>query len=173
MFNKYIWVFLTFHLLLCCTDILKFVGFPRWLSGKEFVSQCRRHWRWMFDPWVGKIPWSRKWQPTPVFLPGKFHEQRSLPLVHGVAWLRTHTKTPSLWNKIGPSRIDLEGWLQISWLVATTIGYGRIKWKLFYLLGKIILKIIRYTIATVFFTKKVNFFTYFRSIEKKIDKIFL
>ena len=26
-----------------------------------------------FDPWVGKIPWSRKWQPTPVFLPGKFH----------------------------------------------------------------------------------------------------
>ena len=30
------------------------------------------------DPWVGKIPWSRKWQPTPVFMPGKFHEQRSL-----------------------------------------------------------------------------------------------
>ena len=31
-----------------------------------------------FDPWVGKIPWRRKWQPTPVFLPGKFHGQRSL-----------------------------------------------------------------------------------------------
>ena len=31
-----------------------------------------------FDPWVRKIPWSRKWQPTPVFLPGKFHRQRSL-----------------------------------------------------------------------------------------------
>ena len=31
-----------------------------------------------FDPWVGKIRWSRKWQPTPVFLPGKFHGQRSL-----------------------------------------------------------------------------------------------
>ena len=31
-----------------------------------------------FDPWVGKILWSRKWQPTPVFLPGKSHEQRSL-----------------------------------------------------------------------------------------------
>jgi len=31
-----------------------------------------------FDPWVRKIPWSRKWQPAPVFLPGKFHEQRSL-----------------------------------------------------------------------------------------------
>ena len=30
-----------------------------------------------FDPQVGKIPWSRKWQPVPVFLPGKFHGQRS------------------------------------------------------------------------------------------------
>ena len=30
------------------------------------------------DHWMGKIPWRRKWQPTPVFLPGKFHEQRSL-----------------------------------------------------------------------------------------------
>ena len=31
-----------------------------------------------FDPWVGKIPWKRKWQPTPAFLPGKFRRQRSL-----------------------------------------------------------------------------------------------
>ena len=31
-----------------------------------------------FDPWVRKIPWSRKWQPTSVFLPGEFHGQRSL-----------------------------------------------------------------------------------------------
>ena len=31
-----------------------------------------------FDPWVGKIPWRREWQPTPVFLPGKSHGQRSL-----------------------------------------------------------------------------------------------
>ena len=30
------------------------------------------------DPWVGKIPWRRKWQPTPVFLPGEFHGQRNL-----------------------------------------------------------------------------------------------
>ena len=32
-----------------------------------------------FNPWVGKIPWSRKWLPTPVLLPGKSHGQRSLP----------------------------------------------------------------------------------------------
>jgi len=31
-----------------------------------------------FDPWVRKIPWRRPWQPTPVFLPGQFHGQRSL-----------------------------------------------------------------------------------------------
>ena len=31
-----------------------------------------------FDPWVGKIPWRRAWQPTPVFLPGQSHGQRSL-----------------------------------------------------------------------------------------------
>ena len=31
-----------------------------------------------FDPWVRKTPWRRKWQPTPVFLSGKFHGQRSL-----------------------------------------------------------------------------------------------
>ena len=50
----------------------------RWLCGKESVCQCRRHKRCRFDPWIRKIPWRRKWQPTPVFLPGKFHGQRSL-----------------------------------------------------------------------------------------------
>ena len=37
--------------------------------------QCKRH---RFSPYVGKIPWRRKWQPVPVSLPGKFHAQRSL-----------------------------------------------------------------------------------------------
>ena len=32
----------------------------------------------VFDPWVGKIPWRRKWQPAPIFVPEKFHGQRSL-----------------------------------------------------------------------------------------------
>ena len=39
--------------------------------------QCRRHRRWGFNPWIGKIPLSRKWQPTPIFSPGKLHGQRS------------------------------------------------------------------------------------------------
>ena len=34
--------------------------------------------RWRFDPWVGKIPWRRKWQPTPVFLPREFHGHRNM-----------------------------------------------------------------------------------------------
>ena len=50
----------------------------RWYSGKESACQCRRHRRHGFKPWVGKVPWRRKWQPTPVFLPGKFQGQRSI-----------------------------------------------------------------------------------------------
>ena len=46
-----------------------------WLSGKE--SACQRR-KCAFSPWVGKIIWRRIWQPTPVFLPGKPHGQRSL-----------------------------------------------------------------------------------------------
>ena len=50
----------------------------RWLGGKKSACQCWRHRKCRFDPWVGKISWRREWQPTPVFLPGKFHGQRSL-----------------------------------------------------------------------------------------------
>ena len=55
-----------------------FLGLPRWLSGKEFTCQCKRSRRHRFDPWVGKMPWRRKYQPTPVFLPGESYGQRSL-----------------------------------------------------------------------------------------------
>ena len=44
-------------------------------SGKKSACQCRRH---RLEPWVGKIPWRRKWQPTPVPLPGKSHGRRSV-----------------------------------------------------------------------------------------------
>ena len=53
-------------------------GLPWWLSGKKPTCQCRRHKRCGFDPWVVQIPWRRRWQPTPGFLPGKSHGQRSL-----------------------------------------------------------------------------------------------
>ena len=53
-------------------------GFPGGAIGKEPACQYRRLKRPGFDPWVRKIPWRRKWQPTPVFLPGEPHGQRSL-----------------------------------------------------------------------------------------------
>ena len=46
-----------------------------WLSLCRICLQCRRL---SFSPWTGEIPWRRKWQPNPVFLPGKSHGQRSL-----------------------------------------------------------------------------------------------
>ena len=48
----------------------------RWCSGKESTCKCRRCKGRSFHPWVGKIPWRGKWQPTPVFLPGKSHSRR-------------------------------------------------------------------------------------------------
>ena len=55
------------------------LGFLGDASGKEPACQCKRHKRHRLAPWVGKISWrKRKWQPAPVFLPGKSHGQRSL-----------------------------------------------------------------------------------------------
>ena len=59
-------------------EVIDMSKLPRWLSGKESACQCRRCRRHGLDPWVGKIPRRRTWQPTLVFLPGKFHGQRSL-----------------------------------------------------------------------------------------------
>ena len=47
-------------------------------SDNESTCQCRRYKRGWFNPWVGKIPWNRTWQPTPIFLPGESHGQRNL-----------------------------------------------------------------------------------------------
>ena len=54
------------------------MDFPCGTSGKEPACQFRRHKRCGLNPWVGKIPWRRKWQPIPVFLPGESHGQKSL-----------------------------------------------------------------------------------------------
>ena len=66
----------------CCRNcefsaegVVFFVGLPQWLSSKRIHLWCRRH---RFNPWVWKIPWRRKWQPTPVILPRKSHGQRNL-----------------------------------------------------------------------------------------------
>ena len=74
-------------------------GFPNGSSSKDSACQRRRPKRLGFDPWVKKIPWRRERQPTPVFLPGESHGQRSLlcysPWGHKeldkTEWLNTHT----------------------------------------------------------------------------------
>ena len=63
--------------------LIWFLGFPGWLSGKCQCRRCR------FNPLVGKIPWRRKWQPIPVFLPGESHGQRSW-------WATVHRVTKEL-----------------------------------------------------------------------------
>ena len=51
------------------------MDFPGGSDSKSVCLQCGRP---RFDLWVRKIPWRRKWQPTPVLLPGKSHARRSL-----------------------------------------------------------------------------------------------
>ena len=53
-------------------------GLPRGASGKEPAYKCRSHKRRRFHRWVGKIPWRRAWQPTPLFLLRESSGQRNL-----------------------------------------------------------------------------------------------
>ena len=97
-------------------------GLPRWLRGKESACQCRRP---GLGPWIRKIPWRRKRQPTPVFLPRKSHGQRSL---EGVSpWgcresdMTEHTCTlgtyVTIWvQKICGKSDSYLQWLHWSWM---------------------------------------------------------
>ena len=77
-------------------------GFPGGASGEESTCQGRRFKRHGFNPWVRKIPWHRRWQPTSAFSSGKFHGQRRLAgysqrgckrVRHNWATERAHTHT--------------------------------------------------------------------------------
>ena len=84
---------------------VKIWGFPGGASNKGSTCQYSKRKRCGFHPWIVKIPWSRNWQPTMVFLPGIFHCQRSLvgysPWSHKESdmteWLSTHI------GKLSPS----------------------------------------------------------------------
>ena len=86
-------------------------GFPGGASCKEPTCQCRRHKSCGFDPWVGKIPWRRAWQHTPVFLPGKFHGQRSL-------------RGYSPW---GRNKSDTIEWLTLTLALSSTLPFPSLK----------------------------------------------
>ena len=70
----------------------EFGGFPIVPGGKEPTCQYRRPERHRFDPWDGKIPWRRKWQPAPVLLPGESHGRG--------AWRATVHRVPKSWTRL-------------------------------------------------------------------------
>ena len=70
----FIILLLALHLL-CLYYLFVTISDVKWLPKRH---QCRKSKRLRFNPWVGKIPWRRAWQPMSIFLPGESHEQRSL-----------------------------------------------------------------------------------------------
>ena len=95
--------------------------FAEQFPGGSVGKVCLQCGRTVFDLWFGKIPWRRKWQPTPVFLPGEFHGQRGLvgysPWGHKESdmteWLtltlmETQTLSTDLWSWLGMGE-DREG----------------------------------------------------------------
>ena len=88
----------------------------RQLSGKEPACQCRRH---RFDPRFGKIPWRMKWLPTPEFLLGRSHGQRSLvgyspwggKELDITLWINSNNCVWSPWHILGTWMGDRRDWM--------------------------------------------------------------
>ena len=102
-----------------------------------------------FDPWVGKIPWSRKWWPTPVFLPGEFHWQRSLvgyspwgsqrvghdwvANASTFQWLRLHASIAGDRGSIPGQGIEFKSWSDPTCCVVQKKKAETIWWRWIYL----------------------------------------
>ena len=105
-------------------------GLPRWLSSNESPCQCRRPKTLGFNPWVRKIPWRRKWQPTPVFLPGKSHGQRNLgAIVYRVA----KSQTPLKWISMHASICDNWIFVHLFHILFSSLVCFQIHWIISYL----------------------------------------
>ena len=113
------------------TYLNKHTWLPKWLTGKDFACQCRKY---RFHPWVGKIPWRRKWQPTPLFLPGESHRQRSLEDYSpwGRKRVRPDWVTEPTYNLVTTQQkthwalYDLHRWINIGEVVDSIItGHNR------------------------------------------------
>ena len=63
------------------------MSLPKWLSGKDYTCQCKRYSRCWFNPWIEKVPWSRKWQSMLLFLEN--------PVNRGAWWATVHRVTKS------------------------------------------------------------------------------
>ena len=117
------------------------IGLPRGHRCKESICQYRRLKRHGLDIWVGRISWSRKRQPTPIFLPGKYNGQRTLVSYSPwgpKSWTQWNTHThqydlPSVWTLAPRSQEQILGSLcNINFLLPMETGEGTIKFsKLF------------------------------------------
>ena len=95
------------------------MGFPSGTSGKEPACQCRRCKRCGFDPWVGKIPWRRAWQPTPIFLSGESMDRGAWQaMVHRVA------KSQTLLKGLSTNAYQSPSGIQITWARNDLVGKG-------------------------------------------------
>ena len=102
-FNIYTAGYRTTDVKECVCVCVYIEGLSRWLRGKESTCQGRRH---GFNPWVRKIPQRRKWQPTPVFLPGTSLGEKKAwqATVHGVSKSRTQLSNYTTRNIYGDSQ---------------------------------------------------------------------
>ena len=104
---------------------------PRRHSGKAFACQCRRHKTCGFSPWVRKVPWRRKWHPILLFLPRKFHRERSpVSTILGVSESQTqqsmhmHRRTVFMYDSIRACMLihfDRVQLFTTSWIIAHQI----------------------------------------------------
>ena len=85
--------FLVWPIACLCVNFQIFMDFPVFL----LPAYYRRRKRCRFNPWVRKIPWRRKWQPSPIFLPGKSHGQRSLAVYSPWGLKESDTKRLSMY----------------------------------------------------------------------------
>ena len=111
---------------------------PWWLSSKEYTCQCKRHERCGFDSWVKKNPSRREWQPTPGFLPGESHAERSLVSYTASMGLQrvkhdwidlalTHTASSGKWHHTGYLKQNI---LHL-FILPTSIAFIIVSWKAF------------------------------------------
>ena len=94
----------------------------------ESACQCKRCKRYRFDPWVGKIPWRRAWQATPIFLPRQSHGEKSLVgyspcQVENLAEASKHTHPEEEWTGgFAPFSLGLNSVLPVFYLLCTSLG---------------------------------------------------
>ena len=94
------------------------MGLPWWLSGKEPACQCRRR---GFDPWVRKIPWERKWQPTPVILPENPMDRGAWHATDTTQWLNNN-KTPN--TRKYPEKLEEQMGIEESGYIVSLPAYS-------------------------------------------------